>query len=221
MKRELKGLVLREYKENLVLDSTQKETLFGALLGDASIPRRYENIKIKTPFIKVEQSIKNKLYVEHLYDLLKDWTGTTPYIRTIRGGGAKERVSIGFRTYSHPQFESFYRNFYDQNTGEKIVPVNLSSLSSRSLAYWYMDDGSYIKSNNNYYINSQGFSLEDNIRLQEALANMEVVTSIQRDRTFYRLYIKSQSVDNFVDMVKPYILKCFHAKFHPKYFTLT
>lgn len=222
MKERLRGLALQEYKKKLILTTTQKEILFGTLLGDASIPKKYRGVEMKNVFVKFEQSIKNKLYIEHLYNSFKEWVGSPPYTRVILGGGASMRKSIGFRTYSHQELFSFYSEFYS-NSGGKIVPKKLENrLTPRALAYWYMDDGSYIKSNNNYYLNTQCFRLEDLLRLQISLADQcGLKTKLHKDKNSFRIYIISDSVEPFVEMVQPYILETFRRKFHPKYFTLT
>ena len=33
-----------------------------------------------------------------------DFVGTPPRVKNIRGGGARDRQSLRFRTYSHPDF---------------------------------------------------------------------------------------------------------------------
>ena len=40
-------------------------------------------------------------YIQHLYDLFEDFAGTPPRVQNIRGGGARDRQCIRFKTYSH------------------------------------------------------------------------------------------------------------------------
>ena len=107
-----------------------------------------------------------------------DFVGTPPRVRDIRGGGARERQSIWFRTFSHPELKFYDDLFYPANPGcrrKKRVPESISELlTARALAYWFMDDGSYkfnkSKNGKRYYVfNTQSFILEDQSRLVQAL----------------------------------------------------
>ena len=40
------------------------------------------------------------------------FVGTPPRVRDIRGGGARERQSIWFRTFSHPELKFYDDLFY-------------------------------------------------------------------------------------------------------------
>lgn len=88
----MKGKVLEIYKENLKLSELQHEILVGTLLGDATIPKQSG---LRNHNVKFEQKIANADYVNHLYANFKDFVGTGPAIRNIRGGGgAVDRQSL-------------------------------------------------------------------------------------------------------------------------------
>ena len=53
---------------------------------------------------------------------------------------------------------------------EKFIPLNLEeNITSRSLAYWAMDDG--YKSANGFYFCTESYTLEDNFKLCQILKN--------------------------------------------------
>ena len=55
-----------------------------------------------------------------------------------------------FYTYSLPCFNEFIDLFYFE--GKKFIPTNIGDLiTTKSLAYWLADDGSFDKSTNSSY----------------------------------------------------------------------
>lgn len=221
--KDLRGIQLIEYKKTLQLTTIQKEILVGTLLGDATISKS-KSIALN---VKFEQKLANKEYVNHLYEIFEPYVGTPPRVRHITGGGAKDRHSIWFRTYRHIDFKFYYDLFYRKTNKnnladlrKKRVPKLIHKfLTPRALAYWFMDDGSYYynKSKNNqqkvYYFNTQSFSYEDIKILKKALKlNFNFDTNISRDRTYYLLYIQPQSTDDFINLIKSFILEMFDYK---------
>ena len=218
--KDLRGIQLIEYKKRLQLTTIQKEILVGSLLGDATISKS-KSIAFN---VKFEQKLANEEYVNHLYEIFEPYVGTPPRVRDITGGGAKDRQSIWFRTYRHIDFKFYYDLFYRKTNQtdlrKKQVPKIIHRfLTPRALAYWFMDDGSYYfnKSKNSqqkvHYFNTQGFSYENIKILKKALKlNFNFDTNIYRDRKYYLLYIQPQSKDDFINLIKPYVLEIFDYK---------
>ena len=78
-----------------------------------------------------------------------------------------------------------------------------------------MDDGSShtIKAKRYYVFSTQSFILEDQYRLVQALIhNFSIDATIQKDRRYYKLYIRRQSTNRFVDLIRPYLHPCFDYK---------
>ena len=131
-----------------------------------------------------------------------DFVGTPPRVKNIRGGGARDRQSLRFRTYSHPDFEFYDNLFYSAHAAEgallatldrkKRVPHNIGELlTARGLSYWLMDDGSALlrKARRYYVFNTHSFPIEDKEILVHALKdNFEIDATIQKH---YSLYIRS------------------------------
>ena len=150
-----------------------------------------------------------------------DFVGTPPRVRDIRGGGARERQSIWFRTFSHPELKFYDDLFYPANPGcrrKKRVPESISELlTARALSYWFMDDGGNLPRNQRryYFFSTQSFPLEDQEILLQALKDNFsglMVATIQKDRSYYRLYIRSKSTNRFVNLIRPYLNPCFDSK---------
>lgn len=86
---------LEVYKKNLKLSDVQREILVGTLLGDATMPKKTKNKQgFFNPYVKFEQKLKSREYVEHLHGVFSDWVGTAPKIRGIDYGKDTFRQSI-------------------------------------------------------------------------------------------------------------------------------
>lgn len=208
---------LTEYKKNLVLTEIQHECIIGTLLGDASIADPL--YATRNPGIKWEQALKNQQYIDSIYQLMKPWVGSAPLIRDIRGGGAKDRQSIWFKTYRHSSFRFYEQEFYcyDADMGgkrrKKIPELIHRWLTPRILAYWFMDDGGKVPYG--YMLNTQCYPLHEQRRLISALSSCyQLEVSIHKDKDRYRLYIQKRSQQKFTDLISPYIVPCLSYKLH-------
>ena len=214
--RNLRGKSLILYKLTLTLTLIQRDIIIGTLLGAATIPKQKDNSDYN---LKFEQTIRQKDYVWHLYQIFRPFVGTPPKVRQIRGGNAKDRESIWFRTYRHSAFHFYYNFFYPvdpENLSERKKRVSASIhevLTPRAVAYWYMDDGNWDQRCNRYRFNTQSFVYADISILKAALKrNFNLDTSFEKDRTFYLLRIQPHCNLAFCELIKPYILASFEYK---------
>jgi LAGLIDADG DNA endonuclease family len=94
-------------KVNLKIPFNLNEIIIGNLLGDGHISKRntYSNSRFE-----FTQSIKNRIYIDHLYSLFKDHCGAKPRIRTItlKSEPGKEYQTIGFKTLCLPCFNIYW-----------------------------------------------------------------------------------------------------------------
>ena len=95
-----------------------------------------------------------------MYNLFQDYCGSPPKIMSKfdnRPNKMRKYSTIKFQTLSLFCFNKYKKIFYNSE-GVKIKPNNLKNLlTSRSLAYWIMDDG--YKYNNGLYICTESYSL--------------------------------------------------------------
>ena len=139
------------------LTQEQKSLITGTTLGDGYlriIPRR------KNAFLEVNHSANQKDYVDWKYSVLRSIVKSEPKLRNGNGF----RVAYRFYTRCLPEITDLFRYFYKD--GKKIIPDNLE-INPFSLAVWYMDDGS--RSGGSVYLNTQQFSIEDQVKLQNLL----------------------------------------------------
>jgi len=196
---------IERYKQALKLSNLQKEVLVGTLLGDGCLETQNDG---RTFRLKVEHSLQQKEYVDWKYKVFKDWILTEPKVRKYSAYGS-ERNNYRFSTVSSGSFRFFAKQFY-QN-GKKVVPKLINKiLSPMSLAVWFMDDGS-IKSKQHkaLVIHAQSFNKQDLRRIIKVLDEKYKIKSNLRKRddgSGYVIYILSETVNIFVDLVKNYIL---------------
>jgi len=197
---------LNNYKNNVKLTQEQKEILIGGLLGDLNL-RKIGNYSR----LVVEQ--KNKEYLFHLYEIFKDFIRTPPKERLQQRLETSEIKSTWyFSTISHLEFEEYYQLFYKNKI--KIIPENIEELlTARSIAYWYMDDGS--KAKHTYCLHTCSFTSNEHLILKNSLKNKFNITCTTHEKARYNyLYITTSDLSNikFYSIIKPYIINSMQYK---------
>jgi hypothetical protein len=211
--RKLWPAQARQYCRSLPpLTPLQEEIIVGIMLGDGSMKTRGRAAGPQTQ-IRFEQQVSSREYVEQVYMKFVDFVGKPPQHRV----STKSTGSYVFRTYHRDCLRYYANAFYYQNNQQewhRAVPKNIHKmLTARSLAYWFMDDGSWARSGL-LYLNTQSFTRDgDQERLIKALdKNCGIKATRQRDGKYYRLYILRESHDQFYELVHPYIYSCFVYK---------
>lgn len=127
----------------------------------------------------------------------------------------KARVDIG----------EMRRLFYPKE-GRKVIPRNIVELlrSPKSLAVWYQDDGT-LDARSGYHWNAMFstycFSHKECVLLANAVRknfriHMSVCRCSMRGKTYYRLYVRSESMSHFIKIVRPFIRPAFRYKIDNK-----
>lgn len=193
------------YKKKIRLTSRQRSIIVGKLLGDGHLESQDEG---RTYRLKIEHSIKQKEYVDWLYEELKNLVGKPPYIKK-RG----EFKSYGFFTYSLGSLRFYGHQFYSGN--KKIIPKLIHKLiNPLVLAIWFMDDGSYKSlDHKTYIIHTLGYSKKDLNLLKEAFKKkFDIDVALHRQSNKWRIYIKSASANLFRSIIYPYIISSMKYK---------
>ena len=214
--RGLRGAAAQSYSKKQTLTEEQKEIIIGTMLGDATIPRRDKGAR-PGKSIKFDQRLQVYPYVHHLYNVFQPLVGTGPKVAYRSSSG---KYSIWFRTYAHDSILFYHNLFYVQDPSTekfvKRVPPDIHKyLTARSLAYWFMDDGTYNYNRNtkNYLFSTQGFKKHEVEILCKALKTcFDISANVHKDREYYRIYIKVESSSLFLQLIDPYILSVFRYK---------
>lgn len=176
--------------------------LVGMLLGDAYIS--------KDGCLEIGHSIKQKEYLLFKKDRLKyffNFSYTERYC-----GKDKKYLECFIKSNITPYLKLMRKIWYKPNKtlSEKMI----YKISEEGLAYWYLDDGSLIfqrDSNGNIesrkgYLNTQGFSFEENVMLQKMLKEKyNINTKIHKDKKYYRLYLNSTELKKLLSIISKYI----------------
>lgn len=176
------------------LTKREKSIIVGSILGDGYlriVPGR------RNALFEINSSIKEREYVDWKYQVLKRIVITLPRQRKGRG----KRIAYRFSTQQHPDLTEIYKRFY--RNGRKVIPE--FKLNPLILAVWFMDDGS--KSYKTYYLNTQGLDYLFQKRLIKILKDQyKIEGSLNRDRKYYRIRIKTKSAPRLKKIIGPYVV---------------
>jgi len=208
---------IEEYKRKLKLNKELKEIIVGTLLGDGTLETCNRG---RTYRLKIEHCLKQKDYVDWLYEKLRDFTGTRPKVR-VRIDKGKKNFRYGFSTFSCGNFRFFGKQFYNEEGKRRIPKIIKKLLTPRAMAVWFMDDGS-IKSlkHKGFVIHTLNFSRKDLKLLQRVLKekfNLETRLHRQKKyrKTRWRIYIPGFEREKFLKLIQPYLLPIFMYKIGP------
>ena len=194
---------IESYKKKLRLNKKQRSILVGMLLGDGHLGTQNQG---KTYRLKVEHSIKQREYVDWLYEQFKDFVRGVPYTKLRRLAG-KTFTSYGFTTYSLGLFRFYAQQFYEEQ--RKVMPKLIKKLlDPLALAIWFMDDGSFKSAHHKtYIIHALGYRKKDLELVKSGLQkNFGIDVRLHRQYDKWRLYITSSSARRFQELVNPYVI---------------
>jgi len=185
---------LNAYKASLKLSEIQKEIIIGSVLGDLSIRQigKYSRLALVR---------EHKEYLFHLYDIFKDFTRTPPKERVQKRLKTSEPKSTWYFSTISRRAPRLYRELFYPH-GKKIFPVDVGDhLSARSLAYWYMDDGTY---NKGYYsLSTANFTLEEHNLLVDCLDACFACKPTIQGTAYKNLYIPVKYGPRFKSLIEP------------------
>lgn len=193
---------IEAYKKSLKLTRDQREILVGLLLGNSCLETQNGG---RTYRLKIEYSVKNQDYAQHIYEVFKEWVLTLPK-KKVKANGEHHSTNVAFSTISHGTFRYYAHQFYAE--GKKVVPRSIGKLlQAKGLAYWFMDDGSVkSKESKGVIFNTQGFTRSEVAKLVTVLKEKFHLDAWERkQKEGYQIYISGRSYEKFVKLVSPYI----------------
>ncbi len=186
--------------------SCQLDMIVGSLLGDASLECRSNGKRGSiTARFRAHHGDKQKEYIFWKYSILQDLTSREP--RKIVWENPKRslrEVSWYFHTKSLEELGVFYELFYPNK--KKILPENVFQLlTPRSLAIWFMDDGTHTGAG--MIINSHSFSKKEQEKIRHFFeSRYGIITDIVKDREKWKIIIKNKNKDTFIHIIKPFLI---------------
>ena len=191
------------------------QIVIGSILGDGSLSPLTK--RMQTSRLDVSQHIDKLPYLKWLHQTLSEKFNLNP-IREKKGFEQMFR----FSSKSNELLGTLRSKFYSNHNGKKIIPPNIGELLTNpiALAVWYMDDGTLDK-RQKYHFNSlfatYCFSTKECDLLTKTLKNnfglnATVNQTTMRGKKYPRIYIKSESMNDFIDIIKPHIHPVFNYK---------
>jgi hypothetical protein len=95
--------VIETYKTTLRLSDVQREILVGILLGDACLETQNAG---RTYRLKIEQGAAHADYVQHLYEVFREWVLSPPRSKQGQTRGVIT-INLAFQTVSHEGLRHF------------------------------------------------------------------------------------------------------------------
>jgi hypothetical protein len=177
------------------LSEIEYQTILGSLLGDGSASKEIFRASYTT-----NHSLKQKEYVDWLYDNLKRLVRTSPKISKNGGWGT---YNYTFRTLGHPKILELVEKLYI-NGKKTVTREYLDLLSPLGLAVWYMDDGS-----ERGMWSTHSFSKQENEIICTYLKekwNIDSYVYWVEKKDLYCILIHNRSLQILRNIIKPYII---------------
>lgn len=176
-----------------------KETLVGTVLGDGYLEPHGRGVRLQ-----VNHSERHKAYVEWKHRELVELK-PSPLHTNDNGGYPFWR----FVTRSHPYLMELRELFYVGKT--KVVPETIGSLLThpKSLAVWFMDDGTCDRRQGSVLFETQSFSPHDLELLKVVLNdNFGIRSTVHRSGAGRgsRLYVSVAETRKLTEIIGPYML---------------
>jgi hypothetical protein len=181
--------------------------IVGHLLGDGSL--HYSRTST-TPYFIFTQTIKRFEYIWHVYLALSPYCYRLPiFNQGLRKGIPYPFLQVMTRSYPAliPLHELFYKVRVNGNGYIKVINIDLLLyLNPISLAYWAMDDGSWLS--NGFRFHTEGFTFNECYKLAAMLHyRFGLICTIQKKEGKPVIMITSKSMSLFRSIVTPH--------FHP------
>lgn len=216
-------------RNRLKLTRVQRDVLVGLLLGDGHLQTQDGGGTYRLVY---SQGGGRKLaYLNHVHHLFTEWALTPPRrvpprswplegVEEFEGKRFENGESWAFSTVSHGSLRFYGKGFY--RNGKKVVPKTIHRLlTSRGLAYWYMDDGSIkSKQSKGVILNTHSFSLSEVERLCGALQSKMLIVATPRPQRVggevrHHIYISGRSYERLAELICPFLLPEMMYKFPP------
>jgi DNA-binding CsgD family transcriptional regulator len=185
-------------KKNISLTDEQFEILYGSLLGDMSIAK----CKLARPVIS--QGGEQEEYFDYKCSFFPNLLGVVN--KTPRYDKRTDKYYNKFivKFLAHPIYNDIYDMLY-VNGVKTVTREYLDKLTARSIAFWFMDDGS-----NCGVLATNCFTLQECELIKDwFLEKHNIETSIHKQITKTKdlqhiIYIRAGSRTTFYNLVSPY-----------------
>jgi len=203
------------------LTQRQREIIYGSLMGDAK--RQHSRSCASVGFT---HGSKQENYLKWKHMELENLCSQKSLKFYPSNDDRKEfKGHVGswrFHTLANTYVENILKQFYEKD--KQITREILDNLTDLSLAVWYMDDGYADRSKygiSNFILCTDSYSEESVDNIVQWFDEEWGIKSYKRerklkDRVGYRIVIKSESKDKFIDLIRPHIIDSMKYKIGEK-----
>jgi len=208
-----------------ILNERNYDILLGFLLGDGCLQKnkQWDNNIFR---LRKQHSLKQSKYNEFcadLYDVKCNNSG--------KSGFTGEIMSV-FNTKSFYIKNDFIERLFSNGIKKRITMGIEKYVTVRTLATWFMDDGSnyiYNEDGSNIRLHTEGFTKAENYHLQTMLknkfniiCNIETTKKERKDRigsynTYFNLKLNNENSCKFQELIKEYVYPSMEYKLNEKY----
>lgn len=192
---------------NLDISEEQKQVIIGSLLGDGCIS--YSGKYSKNCRLQITHSMKQLEYLNYKYTIIKTLCNNNIVVRNRTDNRFKDPnyTVCEIKTKSLSIFSN-YRNTWYKEGKKDLQNSNVNEIEPLGLAIWFMDDG-YI-SGKSFLLATQSFYKKDLELLKKILKDKFNIETVLRKNG--EIYIRTKSSKEFVNLIKPYIVKQLYYK---------
>jgi len=201
-----------ETRENRLFNKYAMSAAIGTLMGDASIPQ-HRQMSIS----HCDQQFDYVTYKQKLFG---------GKITKSKQPKASFKPDIIHKLIVPVNAQTRYLKEISSKSGRKKHIENLLPLIDEvALAFWYMDDGTLGHGESPGFC-TQGFTHDEHLLMQKMFeSNWGIKTTIQTQyriykgskKTFYTLYLISETKDKFFELIAPHIIPSMAYKIPEKY----
>ena len=192
---------------DIELTDSQKQMIMGSLLGDGTITVSgayscSHSVKQEQYFNKKREILSNlHSDIVHKYAHDYEYFQTTP-------------ESLHFTTGCNEYLYSLREIYYPK--GKKIFPYEylLKHLEAEGLAYWYCDDGCYVKTHRLSKLCTYGYSLQEQelmLKLLQDKFNIDGRIDKSSVDTYF-ISLRVGSTKTLISLIEPHIIPCMKYK---------
>lgn len=190
------------------LTSNQKQVLTGMVLGDAYLQKTGK----RNARIRLEHSSKQKDYMvwkaSHFPKLFQNVEKPT-VLRRYNETFGKTYEYVRLQSSASPTIGEFRQKFYDEISGKKIIPADISRLMSKpiSLAVWFLDDGYYYPRDKMAFIYLPNLSEEGFQLLLNALKhNFDLAPKLKKKKKGWCLSFSVVETRKLMNLIRPHVI---------------
>ena len=197
---------------NILLTPTQREFIFGTLLGDGSLSLRGKHTNAR---FKVSHTGKDIGYLRFKWDVLSDFVTGNIYWDTHHNQQVnKVYHSYSFITCTHPELTPIFQLFY--KNGRKIVDLTiLNQINPFGLAVWIMDDGYYNYPGKHIELYTMGFTfVEHTLMIEWFGERFSVHPKVVLHKQCNKYYLRFNQADTqrLIEIIQQHIVPCMSRK---------